>query len=482
MIPWGMFHPDASAINGATVLEAKNCIPGVACFQPLPTLVASTSALPAACRGAVSILKDDGSVATFAGTQTALSKLSSTASWTAVTRVTGGAYSVGTGEQWKFELYGNNLIAAGINHKLQSIDITTGTNFADIAAAPQARYVAVVREFVLAGALIGNEKRVQWSANGNSAAWTPSVNESDYQDIPDGGPVRGLIGGEVGYVFQANKVTRMTYVAGSSIIMQFDQIEGANGLAAPHSLVRLRSQAFYLANDGFRMMDLSSGGSKAIGTGKWIKWFLVDIKAGTELTVIGAANPVRPQIVWAYVSRASGTTTPNRLLIYDWSLDEATFADVTVENIVKWLSPGVTLDSMNSYGTMETLPFSLDSAFWKGGASLLGMFGTDHKLALQSGQPMEASFVTSDGQAPARTFVTGTRPKADAVRMTVALAARESQSDAITYGTAESKEDTGVCPAHVSGNFIRARVTVPSQTWTQIEGLDTVMLGKRGKR
>lgn len=482
LIPWGPWWPDPAGINTKVVIEAKNVMPGVSGLLPLPALVAGTTALAETCRGGVSIIRDDGSVLSFAGTAAALFKLSATASWTDVTRSSGGAYNVGTGEQWKFDAFGSNILATNVTDGLQYIDAASGTNFAAVSGAPNARYLAVVRDFVLLGSISGNEKRVQWSANNNITGWTPNVGESDYQDFPNGGPVRGVIGGEVGYVFQAGAVSRMTYGAGTATIFQFDAIENAGGLAAPHSLVRLRNQAFYLATDGLRKLDIRGGVSQVIGEKKWLKWFLNDIKVGSELSVLGAANPVKPVIVMAYISRSNPGTTPNRMLIYDWSLDEATYAEISIEALTQWLSPGVTLDTMNSYGTLDTLAFSLDSPFWKGGSAALGVFGTDHKLSLFSGTNTEATITTGDGQTDARVLVKGTRPTVDTSGALVAISARERLGDTVTFNTAEAMEDTGICPAHASGNIFRARVTIPAGlNWTNAQGIDTV-LGKRGKR
>lgn len=506
MIPFGNFRPDAAAVNAPVTIEAVNVVPGAAGFLPLQTLVPGTAALPGVCRGAVSVLKDDGEVETFAATPNKLLQLSATAGWddvsepesvlddfgatilddaASVITIAGDDYNVGAGEYWKFALYGDLLIGTNVNDGPQKFNVTSSTSFAALGGSPPAaRYIDVVREFVVLGAIFGNEKRVQWSANGNAEGWTVGTNESDYQDFPNGGPVRGIIGGEVGYVMQASKVTRMTYAPGTPLIFQFDEVEGAAGLAGPHSLVRLRSDAFYLAQDGFRRMSLAGGSSQPIGFGKWAKWFQADLKAGQTLTVLGVANPIKPIIVWAYVSRANVGTTPDRLLIYDWSLDEATYADVSVEALVQWLSPGVTLDTINGYGTLDTLPFSLDSPFWRGGAAIMGVFGTDHKLALQTGSPMQATITTTDGQTNGRVLITGVRPAIDTAAATVGVAVRERQGDAVSFGALEAMEDTGVCPAFASGNLVRARVVVPSgATWSgPLSGLETVIPGKMGKR
>lgn len=487
MIPFGQWHPDAGSINSKVVLEARNVAPGITGFVPFEQPVGSTPALATSCRGAVSVLKDDSSVATFAGTQTKLYRLSAATTWTDVSRLTGGAYSCASGELWKFALFGLNLIATNVADDLQSIDVVSGTTFAPVAGfPPRARYIEVVRDFVVLGAIAGNEKRIQWSGNNNMTQWSPGTNESDYQDFPNGGPVRGLVGGETGYVFQANTVRRMTYVPGGSqgVIFQFDEVEGASGLSAPHSLVKLRTEAYYLGRDGFRRFSLQGAASTPIGVGKWIKWFLADIKPGSEISVVGVANPVRPIIVWAYVTRSNLTTTPNRMIVYDWSLDEAAYVDFSVEALMQWLSPGVTIDTMNAYGTLDALPFSLDSPFWRGGAAVMGVFGTDHKLAIQSGAPMAATLTTADGEVVgSRILITDTRPQIDTTAATVALSARERASDPVTFAASEAMEDTGLCPAFASGNVVRARINVPAgETWTQIMGLETTGLKKRGRR
>lgn len=483
MIPWGQWRPDSAGTNTPVLIEASGVVPSAVGFLPLEQAVASTDPLPTTCRGAVSVLKDDGSVATYAGTSTHLYKLGPLATWDDVSRSSGGDYGVGTGEQWKWDAFGTRLLATNIVDGLQYIDVVSGSTFAAVAGSPPlARYIAVVRDFVLLGAIADNEKRVQWCANNNVESWTPGTSEADYQDFPNGGPVRGVLGGEVGYVLQASKITRMTYAPGSPLIFQFDEVEGAVGLAAPHSLVRLRNEAYFMARDGIRKLAMTGGKTVPVGIGKWARAFLSDIRTGSELNIIGAANPVRPIIVWAYVARNTSGETANKLLIYDWSLDEATTADLTVEALMQWLSPGDTIDTMNSYGTLDELPFSLDSPFWRKGSAVQGVFNADHELALLSGSPMAARFTTADGKKDQRVLIKGVRPMIDTATCTVAIAARERDGDTVTYATAESLEDTGICPAHASGNIVRARIAIPAGTsWSLAQNIET-LIGGRGKR
>lgn len=485
MIPFGQFRPDVAGINTPACRMALNCLPAAGGFKPLPALAASSGVLTAsnACLGGAVVFEGDGTVHSFAGTSTDLCKLQADSTWADVSRLVGGAYSTGSGERWKFGTFGSIVIATTISEPMQKYTLGSSTNFENLGGSPpRARYIDVVRDFVLVGGIENNETRVQWSAINNAEGWTPGTNSSDYQDFASGGPVRGLVGGEVAYVFQAAKVTRMTFVPGSAEIFQFDEVEGGRGLAAPHSLVKLGGEAFYMAQDGFYKFSLSGGASAQIGEGKWAQWFLDDIRPGTEQLVIGGVDPARKVIVWAYVPRSSAGSTPSRVIFYNWVLDEATIADVTVLAMSQWLTQGVTLDDLGAFGTLDELPFSLDSPVWRGGVGLLGVFSTDAKLSYFAGSNMEAQFETSDGQQEGRVYIKGVRPSVDTRSVTVAVAGREADGDPVTYGPFEAMEDTGICPAHVSGNIMRAKAKVAAgASWALAKGIIDVA-GRQGKR
>jgi hypothetical protein len=510
MVPFGPFRPDAETLNAPLCVSAKNCLPSGQGFRPLlgPVVVESTSgdsvvtdagvlitqddgqqitldvqALNGRVFGAVTVLLEDGTNVSFAGTASKLYRLTSASSWGDVTRSAGGDYATPNSERWRFDLFGDNLIATNFIDDVQKFDLTGGSNFEALGGTPpKARYIAIVREFVVLGCLFGTQRRVQWSSIGNSEEWTPGVNSGDYQDFPSGGPVRGLIGGEVGYVFQDEKITRMIFAPGTEEVFQFDEVEGGRGLKASNSLVRLGSMALYFAGDGFYRFDLVSGASQPIGVNKWARWFLSDIRAGTEGSILSAVSPTERAILFPYISRSNSSTTPDRVLIYDWSLDEATYADITVEAIASWLSQGYTLDTMNSFGTLDTLPYSLDAPFWKGGTPLLALFNGDHKLTYLQGSSMAAEFVTADGQGEGRALIKATRPHFDTTDITVSISMRERDADNWLFPAEEVMEDTGEVPAWASGNIARARIRVgEGANWTYGKGLKSI-LGRAGKR
>ena len=479
-----MWRPDIAAINTPVCREVYDALPAAAGFKPLKDLSPVSDALTTTCFGAAAMIEVDGAVHEFAGDTTKLYRLGSLALWSNVTRTVGGPYAAGGSERWSFANFAGLMIATTIGSVMQKFNVRGGaSNFVAVGGSPpQCRYVAVVRDFVVIGGIQNFELRVQWSGLANADYWTPGTNNSDIEDIQSGGPVRGIIGGETGYVFQASRITRMTFQPGSTEVFSFDEVENGRGLAAPYSLTRLGRTAYYFASDGLYSFDVGSAVSTPLGVGKWAQWFLADVKPGAELLMLGGIDPSQKLVLFAYVPRSSNAVIPSRVLLYDWSIDEASVAQISVTAMAQWLTQGVTLDTMDGFGTIETLPFSLDSPAWQGGAGLLGLFGTDSKLGYLSGSNRSAVFTTSDGQKPGRQFIGSTRPAIDTSSVTVEIAMRERDADAVTFDTAEAMEDDGTVPAHISGNIARARITIAAgATWALAKGIETAnrLQGKR---
>jgi hypothetical protein len=133
------------------------------------------------------------------------------------------------------------------------------TAFADLAGSPpQARYIDIVGRFVVLSGLLTTPQRMQWSGlndvNG-ATSWTPGINSSDFQDLPDGGIVRGVAGGETGVILQDSAIRRMTYVPGSPVIFQIERISQDKGLFGPYSLVRAGERIFFFSAQGFHRID-----------------------------------------------------------------------------------------------------------------------------------------------------------------------------------------------------------------------------------
>ena len=507
-IPYGRWHPDAEQPNAPILLEAANVLPTANGYRPIGAVSAVSQAVGGIelvqdragddvadrsgnfvvtndgatgerVRGAINIYATDGTIYHFAGTETGLWTLDTgSLAWDDVTRTSGGAYATAEDDRWRFAEFGSTLIATNFTDAVQAYTLGSSTDFAALAGSPpKARYIAVLRDFVVLANTVNSQREIHWSDANDATDWTPgSPSLSDTQDIPDGGPITGVVGGEVAYVFQRENITRMTFVPGSGAIMQFDLVEQGRGCYAPDSLVSNGYEAFYLAMDGPYRMNLLSGTSQPIGIAKFRDWLVNDIAPGTHAYIDAALDVSNNRYMMAYISNnGTSDTIADRILIYDWMIDEASIINADVAIMQRWLSPGYTLEQLDQFGSIDGLPYSLDHSFWKGGAPLLAVFSSDNKMSYFAGDNMQATMVTGDGQLDGkRVLVRGTRPHIDTTEATVALAGRERDGDAVSYGPTESMEDTGEVPGWASGNYVRAKVVVPSgATWTSAKGLDT---------
>src|SRR2546423_1282868 len=200
LLPWGEYRPDVSDFQGQHSGRLENVLPRGDGYGPFPGFTVFTSGLPASCRGSFVSRKTDGSVSIFAATATRLYNLNNTDfSWTDVSKG-GGAYStLSSSDQWQLVQFGNFVVAVQANTVPQVFDLTSSSAFADLGGSPpQARYIAVVGRFLVLSGLLTSPYRIQWSGLNATTTWTPGVNQSDIQDLPDGGIVRGVAGCEFG--------------------------------------------------------------------------------------------------------------------------------------------------------------------------------------------------------------------------------------------------------------------------------------------
>ena len=302
IIPFGDYRPDVTDYDQSSTGAVLNALPRGDGYGPFSAFAAYSAALAGPCRGFFKAIKTDGSIAIFAATATRLYQLNNTnQTWTDVSKggSGGSGYSaVSSTDQWQFVQFINYVIAVQANAPPQFFDLTGATQFADLGGSPpQARYAAVVGSFVVLSGLVNNPYRVQWSALGDPTGWTAGVNSSSFQDLPDGGVVRGVAGGEFGNIFQDTAIRRLVYAPGSPVIFQIERISDDRGLYAPYSLIRSGDQIFFLGPQGFQQMD-PAGYPAPIGKEKVNRTFLADLDTGNLQLVIGASDPRNNRVFW----------------------------------------------------------------------------------------------------------------------------------------------------------------------------------------
>lgn len=472
-LPAAEWLPDQPPMNNPGATVAYNCIGGAQSYLPLPGLEEQTTATGTQyIRGAIAVKDIAGNAAVYAGDAGSLYELSAT-SWDDVSK--SGAYSgTATDEVWSFAQWGNQVVATNYNNAVQVA--TIGSAFADLGGSPpRARYAAVVRDFLMLGGLfesaVARPNWIRWSAFNNITSWTPSVEtQSDSQELFEGGHVTGIVGGEQAIIFQEEAITRGVY-AGPPVVFQFDQVERGRGTRIPGSVASYGNRVFYLSDDDFYLF--TGEGSQGLGANRIATTFYNDFDAEYSERVSSAIDPERTIVVWAYPGAGNVGGVPNRLLIFNWTANKWTRADLTVECLLRYLSPGFTLEGLNVFGSLDDLPASLDSRAWMGGVLSFAAFNSAHQLATFTGSPLQGMVDTAEMRAaPGRRLeLSNARPLVEGGTARVQIGTRNSQAEDVSWTGAINQNVSGECNVFRNARFLRSRV-IASGDWEHIQGVD----------
>jgi len=389
-------------------------------------------------------------------------------------------YTTPTNQRWRFTQFGNVLVAANGGNRLQGYNVNTSSTFQDLASdAPQARYVTVVRDFVVSGYINSSTvypNRVQWSALGDESSWANSATtQADFQDIPDGGSVVGVTGGEFGLVFMDRSIHRMSYI-GSPLVFQFDNISRNQGCYEANSIIQYGGTSFFLSDDGFYACD----GQQIIpiGNEKVNRYFFDDVDEGTLNLMSAAVDPARKLVIWAYASQASATV--DKLLIYNYQTNKWTSGTTNASRIASSSTPSVALEGLDVFGNLDTIPTSFDSRIWLGGKmQFAGVRNT--KIITFSGANNTAYIETGDIEMPGVTSaITLAKPIVDNGSGSVALFSRRLLSEQVIFGSQTAADAENRVSLRGVGRYHRLQLT-PTGQWTNTVGIDVEMnpLGTR---
>lgn len=477
MIPFAEWRPDMPAL-GQWAREALNVVPAEESYRPLNGLSGVSSALAARAQGAAWFRGTAGATRMFAGDANKLYLLSGT-TWNDVSRTSGGPYAPGSDNQWRFSQFGTLAIAVNGVDAPQKFDLNAGANWTALGGSPPVgTFITTVRDFVLMGKIGSAPQRVQWCAIDNAESWAPSLTtQADLQELPDGGNITGLIGGEIGVIFQETSVRRMSY-EGAPLVFRIDKIANDIGASVPGSVAGLLDMAFFLHKSGFYMVR---GGQTItpIGRGKVDRTFWAEFDESNHFRSSSAIDPVRGLYVFAYPANGGGNNgTPNRLLIYNWHTGRWSRAILDCELVFGGVSQqAYTLEGLDAFGgNLDTLPYSLDSSYWTGALSLLLFaFDTAHKSGSFSGATLKAEVETGEFNPGngRRSIVRGCRPLIDGGSPQIQIGGRETQQAIVAYGPKVDLTAAGLAPVYQSGRYFRVKATVPAgAAWSNMQGID----------
>ena len=430
--------------------------------------------------------------------------------------------------RWQFIQFGNYAIATNGSEKVQYYDVTSSSYFGDLAAtAPIAKFVTVVRDFVVC-ANIGagtNPTRVNWSDINDPTDWTAgAASQSDFQDLPDGGDITQIVGGEFGIVFLEKAIVRMTYI-GSPLFFQFDTISRNVGCIEGGSVAQYSGVTYFLADDGF----YSCNGQQVtpIGAEKIDRFFFNNANIGDIDSISSSIDPERNLVIWNYTN-VSGA---RELLIYNFQTQKWCSADTDVDYLGTLATTGTSLEGIdtaynvtagsfvatkqytirsvgttnytligavaNTVGvlftatgvgsgtgvaidmaasaaaakTIDTLVTTMDDRLYKGGKFIFGGV-RDAKIITFTGTNATASITTNDLEYGYNSVLTLIRPSVDNGSADVSVASRRMLDDTITFGSSVSASEEDRCAVRSAGRYHRVNFVPTGANWFSAIGMD----------
>lgn len=491
MTPFGEYAPDLPGnlevlLGGYNIFARPNKT-----YGPVASFMSAFTALAARCQGAFYSVDSAANVALWAGTAAKLYKSSSGSTFSDVSKV--GGYTCAANEFWEFEQFGQIVIATNIADPIQAYTLNSSAIFANLLAVgdlPKARHCGVVSNFLMLGNTNDGTFGAQpdgmwWSAIGNPASF-PTAGTSGAAAVQSG---RINISGRGGWVqkviprvgtldaaiLQERAVIRCIYV-GTPEVFAFQSMEGAIGCPAPGSVARFKGWFIYLGEDGFYQNDGTQ--SAPIGAGKIDKTFYSTVNQSKLDRICAVIDPINKLYIVAYPS-VSSTGDPDTLLMYSWAAQQwSPPTSVSTEFLTTLGSVGYTLEQLDAFGTLDSLPASLDSRIWAGnGKPALSAFNTSHSLGFFTGSNMAAQLETGDADGEGRRFLTkSVKPyvSGNGATITNAIGYRDTQNQQTPSYTADiALNRLYKSPIRINTPFPRVRTSIAAASdWTHATGFD----------
>jgi hypothetical protein len=470
-IQLGEWMPDQSGITGV-LTDAKNVVSQAVGYGPFPSAVAFSGTAAEELVTLYAAKNPDSTTQLFTSGATKIYTVDGVG---ALTQVKTGM-TTGITDKVRFTQFGKTVITTNNADVLQAWTLGTSTSFANLSAsAPKAKFITVVRDFVVCANTLETTQqqyRVRWSAINDETDWTENVNtQSDYQDIPDGGQIVGIRGGEFGLVFLERSISRMSYV-GTPFIFQFDNISRNKGCMVAGSIAQYQGITFFLSDDGFYLCDGQT--VQPIGSEKVDRFFIDDASESDYGSMSAAVDPIRKLVIWNYVD----TSGNRKLIIYNFATKKWTYADAGTDYLSEASTASVTLEQLDSIsGSIDALTTSLDSRLYVGGKYFLG--GTlSTKVYTYTGQPLTGIISTGDIDLGGPSVVTLARPQVDNGSATIAVASRKLLSEQVNYGTAVAADSENRVSLRSAGRYHRLQLVPTGADWINAVAIDVDVAGQ----
>jgi hypothetical protein len=490
---WGSAAPDSPDLFPSGPITdlalVSNALPREdGSYGPANSPTAISNALNAVVKGSIALTDSNSAAWNFAGDGTTPSggDLYESNDYVFNNVSKAGGYTILNEEFWSMTEFDTQVIATNISDPVQAKVKGALGDFADLitsTAKPQARYAATVGNFLVLGNIFetsdGNvPNRVWWSGFRDTSTFDPSTTtQSDFEDLPFGGEVQGLVGGqEYGVIFQTNHIRRMTY-RGDAAIWDFDPVDRTRGTNIPRSITGRGRLLGYIAEEGFMMFDGLT--STEIGDGQVDRSFWSEFDPNQRNAVSAAIDPVNKLLIWAYPANGGIGGLPNKLAIFNYKARRWATVDIECDMVFTTKYLGVDVDSpdprLADIDNSVWSDTSLDSIIFKGGFQSISIYNQQHELSAFDGPALAMRMESKD-----LSLFAGQSAQVNRVRsliegdVRVFIGARNVQGDPITYLPAVEKGANGLSNFRTQANKARYHriclETDPGATWDKASG------------
>lgn len=465
MVEFPTWAPDLGDFGHDQLVTCRNVFPGFNFRkEPVPALADFTAALPSAWQGGAWF-----KYAAAGTTYTALLAAASAGLYTLSASAATSVYTVSTSTQWFFDQFGDNIIGSHGGAPVK-YTMSSGAGAALGGSPPHASFVAVFKDMVaLAGGDDEQSNTVYNSALNDCEGWTVGTDQADFTDIPDGGPITGLAGGENLRVFQDSAINILDYVGGDDILVR-RKISASIGALCQGSIATLGGVDYFYHRSGFHRL-LPGAEPEPIGAGKVDVTFrntYADSEIQTHLR--SAIDPIRKLILWSM---------PDRI----WALNTVTgeWSDIAISGIgavTLGATSSVTLETIAvSYPLIEDVPVSFDDPRWQGGYPLLLVADSaTFKLRSFSGSNLAPTLTMAQQELfPGRVaHARVARVVGDITSgVSVSIASRARQGDSPSSVSSQTIRPNGDTPIRASGKFLQPGITAEAgASWNYLLGLE----------
>ncbi len=543
-IPFGPWAPDRSEFNTKGTEQALNVIRTKNGYRPFPGLAdAGFAALVSGQPTGLFNAKDTSGIARqFAAVfneavDTGIYELDVNGkAWNRV-----GTVQVTSKFRFQPAQFDDTLFITNFTEGLRSMLLATGTDFDPVNYVGGAgdglpvkpKFLTAIRD-IMFGCFMDDPilgplpNRCQWSGLGQPDVWSYDGDEdnlSDFQDVPNAGDCRGIVGGEYGTLLMEHGVFRVDFV-GPPAIFTFQRIENARGCSEPNSVVTEGQNTYYLSDDGWAMFD----GQTVVPFGAEVfdRWFSGISAIQTRDNMTAKVDPQNQLIIWGFDSQTDATDINDSALIYDYAIKEPSYARFPHSILGNFVSPGYDIDdvtelvisdpdgyrgtwrSTTNYllsnpanpgsgpdrvsfenviweavadsldeepvegafwtataitASIDDLTTPLDGVFYKAGAPSFGCI-SQSKLNTFTGVPDVAQIDTSElrlgGEKRARVQMVQTAIEGDAQEITVQIGTRNRLGKAVTFGPERELTGDGQYSVLQDSRYQRVRVNITS--------------------